>query len=94
MLLATEAGVLALAVARRLVAGEAAGVRALERARPRCALAARVQASRAVPDSEIRRVTVGRMETPLLRSPLLAVGNPIVEAYRRAVLAALGQRRR
>jgi hypothetical protein len=33
------------------------------------------------------------METPLMRTPLLAVGNPIMERYRRAVLAALAQRR-
>ena len=53
-----------------------------------------MQATRAVSDREILEVAIGRMETPLLRSPLLAVGNPILERYRRAVIALLRQRRR
>jgi hypothetical protein len=32
---------------------------------------------------------VGRMETPLLRSPLLVIGNPVMDRYRRAVLRVL-----
>jgi GT2 family glycosyltransferase len=54
----------------------------------------RVQASRVVPDSDLLEASAARMDTPLLRSPLLHVGNPLLERYRAAVLALLRQRRR
>jgi GT2 family glycosyltransferase len=49
----------------------------------------RVQAARRAGDRELLGRMVGRLETPLLRSPLLVIGNPVMDRYRRAVLRVL-----
>jgi GT2 family glycosyltransferase len=94
LLLGVEAGVLVLAARGGWLREKLRAYGALVRALPALVRwRRRVQRSRAVPDREILRATVGRMETPLLRSPMLAVANPIMERYRRVLLAALDQRR-
>jgi len=53
---------------------------------------ARTQAARAVPDAELLRAMTGRIDSPLLDSPLLRAASPVMDAYRRAVIAALERR--
>jgi GT2 family glycosyltransferase len=95
LLAGVEAAVLLLAARGGWLAEKLRAYAALGRALPSLVRwRRRVQAARAVSDREILLATVGRMETPLLRSPLLVVGNPLLERYRRAVIALLPQRRR
>ncbi|MEA2466050.1 MAG: hypothetical protein QOJ57_176 [Thermoleophilaceae bacterium] len=49
-----------------------------------------VQRGRRVGDGELVARMSGRMETPLMNSPLLARANPWMERYRRLVVRALG----
>jgi GT2 family glycosyltransferase len=48
-----------------------------------------VQAQRRVGDGALLGAMTGRMETPLAESRMLALANPLLEAYRRAVAALL-----
>jgi GT2 family glycosyltransferase len=94
LLLGVEAGVIALAARGGWLPEKLRAYGALAKELRRLVgWRRRVQASRKVPDGEILRATTGRMETPLLRSSMLAIGNPIMECYRRALLAVSRQRR-
>jgi GT2 family glycosyltransferase len=49
-----------------------------------------VQARRRVPDAVLLAAMTGRMETPLAQSRMLALANPLLEAYGRVAAALLG----
>jgi GT2 family glycosyltransferase len=93
LLAGVEVGVLLLAVRAGWLGEKLRAYGALLRALPLLARRRRcVQRSRRVADRELLEAMVGRMETPLLDSPLLAVGNPLMERYRRVLLALLARR--
>jgi GT2 family glycosyltransferase len=50
---------------------------------------ARVQALRRVPDSELLAAMTGRLDTPLVRAPVVEAANPLMDAWRRAAVAVL-----
>jgi GT2 family glycosyltransferase len=50
---------------------------------------ARVQELRRAPDSELLRTMTGRLDTPLVRAPVVEAVSPLMDAWRRAAIVAL-----
>jgi GT2 family glycosyltransferase len=90
LLLATEAAVVLRAAREGWLREKARAWRALARDRRALREArARTQAARVVPDAEILRAMTGRIDSPVLDNPVLRAASPVMDAYRRAVIAAL-----
>ena len=92
LLLAVEVAVTARAAGEGWLGAKARAWVSLARNAPRIARWRRsVQALRRAPDGRVLQPFRGGMDTALIESALLDRVNPLLEAYRRLVLAALGR---